>query len=70
MVIGPPAPYRLMEKTHTGEKRPRIGFFVFGKAHVKGPLYGFLPSADLGQGVYFGTTVVLSLVSSELCVLL
>jgi hypothetical protein len=34
-------------------KRPRIGmgFFIFGKAHT-GPLYEFLPSADIGQVVY------------------
>jgi len=29
-----------------------LGFFIFGEAN-KGPLYGFLPSADLGQVVYF-----------------
>jgi hypothetical protein len=40
-----------MEKTHTGEKRPRMGFFVFGKAHT-GSLCGFLISADIGQVVY------------------
>jgi|AntAceMinimDraft_1070359.scaffolds.fasta_scaffold02326_14 hypothetical protein len=28
-----------------------MGFFNFGKAHA-GPLYGFLPSADIGQMVY------------------
>jgi hypothetical protein len=40
-----------MEKTHTGEKRPRMGLFTFGKAHTD-PLYEFLPSADIGQVVY------------------
>jgi hypothetical protein len=40
-----------MEKTHSGEKKPRMGFFTFGKAHT-GSLYGFLPSADIGQVVY------------------
>jgi len=28
-----------------------MGFFVLGKAHT-GPLYGVLPSADIGQMVY------------------
>jgi hypothetical protein len=41
-----------MEKTHTGGKRPRMGFFIFGKAHT-GSLYGFLPSADIGQVVCY-----------------
>jgi hypothetical protein len=41
-----------MGKTHTGEKRPRMGFFLFGKAHT-GPLYGFLLSADIGQVIYY-----------------
>jgi hypothetical protein len=41
-----------MEKTHTGGKTPRMGFFIFGKAHT-GSLYGFLPSADIGQVVYY-----------------
>jgi uncharacterized membrane protein len=40
-----------MEKTHKGEKRPRMGFFIFGEAHTV-LLYGFLPSADMGQVVY------------------
>jgi hypothetical protein len=48
----PPALYRLIENTHTGEKRPRMGFFVFGKAHT-GSLYGFLPSANIGQEAYW-----------------
>jgi hypothetical protein len=30
-----------------------MGFFIFGKAHT-GSLYGFLPSADIGQVVYWG----------------
>ena len=47
----PPALYRLMEKTHTGEKKASMGFFMFGKAHT-GPLYGFLPLADIGQVIY------------------
>ena len=29
-----------------------MGFFIFGKAHT-GSLYGFLPSADIGQVVYY-----------------
>ena len=41
-----------MEKTHTGGKRPRTGFSVFEKAHTSPP-YGFLPSADIGQVVYW-----------------
>jgi hypothetical protein len=28
-----------------------MGFSVFGKGHTS-PLYGFLPSADIGQVVY------------------
>jgi hypothetical protein len=40
-----------MEKTHTGEKKASMGFFMFGKAHT-GPLYGFLPLADIGQVIY------------------
>jgi len=40
-----------MEKTHSGEKKLRTGFFTFGEAHT-GSLYGFLPSADIGQVVY------------------
>ena len=56
----PPALYRLMEKTHTGEKRPRMGFFIFGKAHT-GSLYVFLPSADIGQVVYCFAAHVLEL---------
>jgi len=47
----PPTLYRLMEKTHTGEKRPRMGFSIFGKAHTV-LLYVFLPSVDIGQVVY------------------
>jgi|AntAceMinimDraft_5_1070358.scaffolds.fasta_scaffold09990_2 hypothetical protein len=43
-----PTLYRLVEKTHTGDKRPREGFFIFGNAHT-GPLYGILPAADIGQ---------------------
>ena len=31
-----------------------MGFFDFGKAHT-GPLYGFLPSADIGRVVYYLT---------------
>ena len=50
----PSALYRLIEKTHTGENRPRMGFFV--KAHTTGR-YEFLPSVDIGQVVYcFGLT--------------
>ena len=48
----PPALYRLIEKTHTGEKGPRTCFFVSGKAHT-GSLYGFLPSADIGRVVHW-----------------
>jgi hypothetical protein len=29
-----------------------MGFFVFGKDHT-GSLYGFLPSANIGQVVYW-----------------
>jgi len=29
-----------------------MGFFIFGKAHT-GPLYGFLPLADIEQMVYY-----------------
>jgi len=51
----PAALYRLMGKPHTGGKRPRIGFYISGKAHT-GPLYGYLPSADIGQeGVNFAS---------------
>jgi len=28
-----------------------LAFFIFGEAHT-GPLYGFLPSADIGHVVY------------------
>ena len=49
----PPALYGLnMEKTHTGEKIPRMGFFIFRKAHT-GPLYGCSPSADIERVVYW-----------------
>jgi hypothetical protein len=41
-----------MEKTHTGGVRPRMGFSIFGKAHTV-LMYGFLPSADIGQVVYY-----------------
>jgi hypothetical protein len=40
-----------MEKTHTGEKRPkrpRVGFSIIGKAHTV-LLYEFLPSDDMGR---------------------
>jgi hypothetical protein len=39
-----------MKKTHTGGKRHRMGFSIFGKAHT-GPLYGFF--ADMGQVISF-----------------
>jgi|AntAceMinimDraft_1070359.scaffolds.fasta_scaffold32574_2 hypothetical protein len=48
----PHALYRLMEKTHTGGKTPRMGLSGFEKAHTSPP-YGFLPSADIGQVVYY-----------------
>jgi hypothetical protein len=35
-----------MEKTHIGNKRPHMGYFIFGKAHT-GLLYGFSHSADI-----------------------
>jgi hypothetical protein len=40
-----------MEKAHAGEKRPRMGFFIFGNARTV-LLYGFIPSVDMGQVVY------------------
>jgi len=35
-------------------KKSRMGYFIFGKAHT-GSLYGLLPSADIGQVVYYRT---------------
>ena len=39
-----------MGKTRQGEKRPRMAFSIFGKAHTD-PMYVLLPSADIGQVV-------------------
>jgi hypothetical protein len=63
----PPALYRLMENPHRREKAS-YGLFHFRKSPY-GSLYGFLPSADIGQVVYSLPTARSNVIRRLACVM-